>query len=67
MIYTVIYKNESDLMGTFTFVSQRHDKNSAWAEFIKDYAKPGQSPMAIMPGHQIVYFPQDISFTAAAK
>ena len=66
MIYTVIYKDESDMMGTFTFVSQKHDKSFAWAEFIKDYAKPGQSPMAIMPGHQVVYFPQDISFTQVA-
>ena len=63
MIYTVIYKDENDVMGTFTFVSHKHDKNFAWAEFIEEYAQPGQSPMAIMPGNHIVYFPQDISFT----
>lgn len=66
MTYTMIYKDENDMMGTFTFVSHRHDKNSAWAEFIKKYAKEGQSPVAILPGNQIVYFPHDISFTQVA-
>ena len=66
MIYTVIYRDEVDMMGTFTFVSHKHDKNSAWAEFIEKYAKDGQSPIAIMPGNQIVYFPHDISFTQVA-
>ena len=53
-------------MGTFTFVSNRHNKDYAWAEFIETYAKEGQSPVAIMPGNHIVYFPQDISFTQVA-
>ena len=66
MIYTVIYTNENDTMGTFTFVSHRHDKNYAWTEFINEYAKPGQSPLAILPGNHIVYFPHDISFTQVA-
>ena len=66
MIYTVIYTDQNDLMGTFTFVSNRHSKDYAWAEFIEKYAKDGQSPVAIMPGNHIVYFPQDISFTQVA-
>ena len=66
MIYTVIFTNENDTMGTFTFVSNKHDKSYAWAEFISEYAKPGQSPLAIMPGNHIVYFPHDISFTNVA-
>jgi hypothetical protein len=48
-------------MGTFTFVSKRHDKNYAWYEFIKQYATPSQQPIAIMPGHAIVYTNADIS------
>jgi hypothetical protein len=63
MIYTMIYTNENDMMGTFIFVSDRHNKDYAWAEFIEKYAKPGQSPVAILPGNHLVYFPQDISFT----
>ena len=39
MIYTVIYTDQNDLMGTFTFVSNRHNKDYAWAEFIEKYAK----------------------------
>ena len=66
MIYTVIYKDENDMMGTFTFVSSRHSKDFAWTEFIDKYAQSGQSPLAIMPGNHIVYFPQDISFTQVA-
>ena len=66
MTYTVIFRGEDDSMGTFTFVSRRHDKNFAWTEFIEKYAKQGQSPLAIMPGNHIVYFPQDISFTQVA-
>ena len=66
MIYTVIYTDQNDLMGTFTFVSQKHSKDYAWAEFIEKYAKEDQSPVAIMPGNHIVYFPQDISFTQVA-
>ena len=66
MIYTVIYTDQNDLMGTFTFVSNTHNKDYAWAEFIETYAKEGQSPVAIMPGNHIVYFPQDISFTQVA-
>ena len=66
MIYTVIYKNEVDMMGSFTFVSHQHSKDSAWAEFIEKYAEDGQSPIAILPGNQIVYFPHDISFTQVA-
>ena len=66
MIYTMIYKDESDMMGSFTFVSHRHSKDYAWTEFIEKYAKTGQSPVAIIPGNQIVYFPHDISFTQVA-
>jgi hypothetical protein len=66
MIYTVIYKNEVDMMGVFTFASHGHDKNHAWVEFIEKYAEPGQSPIAIMPGNHIVYFSHDISFTQVA-
>ena len=66
MIYTVIYKDENDMMGTFTFVSSRHSKDFAWTEFIDVHAQPGQSPLVIMPGNHIVYFPQDISFTQVA-
>mgnify|MGYP003131244273 CR=1 FL=1 len=66
MIYTIIYKDEVDMMGTLTFVSHRHDKNSAWVEFIEKYAKDGQSPVAIMPGNHLIYFAQDISFTQVA-
>ena len=66
MIYTVIYKNEVDMMGSFTFVSHRHSKDHAWAEFIEKYAEDAQSPIAILPGNQIVYFPHDISFTQVA-
>jgi len=66
MIYTVIYKDEVDMMGAIAFVSERHDKNRAWAEFIEKHAKPEQSPVAIMPGNHIVYFPHDISFTQVA-
>ena len=66
MIYTVIYKNEVDMMGTFTFASDRHDKSHAWTEFIEKYAEPDQSPLAILPGNQLVYFPHDISFTQVA-
>jgi len=66
MIYTVIYKDENDMMGTFTFVSHRHGKDCAWTEFIEKYAKDGQSPVAILPGNHLVYFPHDISFTQVA-
>ena len=66
MIYTMIYKDENDMMGTFTFVSDRHSKDYAWTEFIEKYAKPGQSPVAILPGNHLVYFPQDISFTESS-
>ena len=63
MTYTVIYKNSDGTMDTFTFVSTRHCKNHAWGEFTEKYAKKGQSPLAIMPGNHIVFFPQHISFT----
>jgi len=66
MIYTVIYKNDMDMMGTFTFASHKHDKNYAWTEFIEKHAEPDQCPLAIMPGNHIVYFPHDISFTQVA-
>ena len=66
MTYTVIYKDTNDLMGTFTFVSQRHSKSYAWVEFIEKYAEDGQEPIAIMPGNHIVYFPQDLSLTQVA-
>ena len=66
MIYTVIHRNENDMMGTFTFVASRHDKDHAWSEFVDKHAEEGQSPVAIMPGNHIVYFPQDISFTQVA-
>ena len=62
MTYTVIYRDRSDnTMGTFTFVSHRHDKNYAWAEFIKDYATCSQEPIAMMPGVAVVYLPDSIS------
>jgi len=64
--YTVIYRNENDTMGTFTFVSRRHDKNYAWVEFEKEYAEAGQVPVMIMPGNHLVYFASDISFTNVA-
>jgi hypothetical protein len=66
MTYTVIYTDANDLMGTFTFVSQRHSKSYAWVEFIEKYAEDGQEPIAIMPGNHIVYFPQDLSLTQVA-
>ncbi len=66
MTYTVIYRNENDTMGTFTFVSRRHDKNYAWVEFEKEYAEAGQVPVMIMPGNHLVYFASDISFTNVA-
>jgi len=68
MTYTVLYEDtNSDTMGTFTFVSKRHDKNYAWYEFIKQYATPSQQPIAIMPGHAIVYTNADISKDDAAN
>ena len=61
MIYTVIYKDRNDgSFGTFTFVSHRHDKNYAWAEFGKRYATCSQEPIAMMPGQAMVYLPDDI-------
>jgi hypothetical protein len=67
MTYTVIYEEEdTGNMNTFTFVSRRHDKNYAWNEFKEVYAKPGQTPLMIMPGNHIVYFASDISFTNVA-
>ena len=63
MTFTVIYKDASGTMDTFTFVASRHCKNYAWGEFTEKYAEKGQSPVAIMPGNQIVFFPQHISFT----
>ena len=63
MTYTVIYEEkDTGNMGTLTFVSHRHDKNYAWTEFEKEYAKEGQVPVMIMPGNHIVYFASDISF-----
>ncbi len=66
MIYTVIYIDESEMMGAFTFVSNRHSKDYAWTEFVEKYAEDGQEPIAIMPGNHIVYFPQDLSLTQVA-
>ena len=66
MIYTVIYQDEIGTMDTLTFVSERHSKDCAWTEFVEDHAVKGQTPIAIMPGNQVVYFPQDISFTQVA-
>ena len=66
MIFTIIYEEETGNLGVFTFVSTRHDKNYAWNEFKEDYAKAGQSPIAIMPGNHLVYFASDISFTNVA-
>jgi len=54
-----------DTMGTFTFVSQRHDKDYAWAEFISRYATCSQEPLAMMPGQSMVYLPGDISKVSA--
>ena len=67
MTYTVIYEEEdTGNMNTFTFMSSRHDKNYAWNEFQQNYASGGQRIVAIMPGHQIVYFDSHISFTNVA-
>jgi hypothetical protein len=66
MTYTVIYRGSDDLKGTFTFVSARHSKDHAWTEFIEKYAEEGQTPIAIMPGNHVVYFPQDLSLTQVA-
>ena len=63
MTYTVIFKDADRTMGTFTFVSNKHCKSHAWGEFTEKYAKKDQSPLAIMPGNHIVFFPQHISFT----
>tara|TARA_R100001480_G_scaffold43157_1_gene56103 strand:- start:463 stop:675 length:213 start_codon:yes stop_codon:yes gene_type:complete len=61
MVYTIIYKDTADgTMGTFTFVSQRHDKNYAWAEFKKRYAECHQEPIAMMPGQAMIYLPDDV-------
>jgi hypothetical protein len=48
-------------MGTFTFVSRKHDKSYAWHEFIKEYSTCEQHPVAIMPGHVVAYTNKDIS------
>ena len=62
MIYTVIYKDRNDdTMGTYTFVSQKHDKNYAWAEFKRRHATCSQEPLAMMPGHAVVFLPDNIS------
>ena len=66
MTYTIIYMGSNDLMGTFTFVSQRYSKDYAWIEFMEKYAEEGQEPIAIMPGNHIVYFPHDLSLTQVA-
>ena len=66
MTYTVIYEEEKGNMGTFTFVSNRHDKNYAWVEFQEKYAAEGQTPVMVMPGNHLVYFASDISFTKVA-
>ena len=67
MTYTVIYEEkDTGNMGTFTFVSRRHSKSYAWAEFEKEYAQEGQTPIMIMPGNHLVYFASDISFTNVA-
>jgi len=66
MTYTVIYEDQNSNLGTFTFVSTRHDKNYAWSEFAEKYAEEGQEAIGIMPGHQLVYFASDISFTNVA-
>jgi len=66
MIYTVIYENEVDMMGAFTFVSERHSKDFAWTEFIEKHAEKDQTPVAILPGNHVIYFPHDISFTQVA-
>ena len=68
MTYTVLYEDtNSDTMGTFTFVSKRHDKSCAWHEFIKEYATPSQYPVCIMPGHVVVYTNADISKSDASN
>ena len=67
MTYTVIFEEEeTGNRDTFTFMSSRHDKNHAWVEFEKEYAKEGQAPVMIMPGNHLVYFASDISFTNVA-
>ena len=59
MVYTIIYNQNSEL-GTFTFAT-KHDKNYAWRDYIENYAKPGQEPVAMYPGNNIVYFERDIN------
>jgi len=66
MTYTAIYEDQNGNLGTFTFISTRHDKNYAWVEFTERYAKEGQEVIGIMPGNQLVYFSSDISFTNVA-
>lgn len=62
MTYTIIYKDRNDdSMGTFTFVSKRHDKNYAWIEFKREHATCSQEPIAMIPGHAVVYLPNCIS------
>ena len=62
MVYTIIYKDRNDnSMGTFTFVSKKHGKNFAWAEFVKEHATCDQEPIAMMPGQIVVYLPDCIT------
>jgi hypothetical protein len=64
MTYTIIYKDRNNnSMGTFTFVSRRHDKNYAWVEFEREHATCDQEPIAMIPGHAVVYLPDCISPT----
>jgi hypothetical protein len=60
MTYTVIYEDKSGIMNTFTFISGRHDRSSAWHEFANKYAEEGQKPIAIMPGQHVVYFKEEV-------
>jgi hypothetical protein len=67
MTYTVIFEEEeTGNRDTFTFMASRHDKSHAWSEFQDKYATEGQRIIALMPGHQIVYFDSHISFTNVA-
>ena len=62
MVYTIIYKLNEKL-STFTFAT-KHDKNSAWNDFVDNYAEPGAKPLAMYPGNNIVYFERDICETS---
>ena len=59
MVFTIIYKQNNQLQ-TFVFAS-KHDKSSAWRDYIDNYAEDGQEPVAMFPGNNIIYFERDIN------